>query len=159
MRPCSRIYYYKVFNCSTCFEWHTAHHQEIKYCNCSLWFYVRLWLPATVMAEWFPLNHDSCRQPQMNVKPEAVITIFELLMMSGVSLETCWAFNKLWNNKFYYKSAPFWYFYWSTMVTIGTRWFKHFKAYWSRDAPTCLTFKDCTLWPRCIYHHHHHHKH
>jgi len=24
-------------------------------------------------------------------------------MMSGVSLETCSAFNKLWNNKFYYK--------------------------------------------------------
>jgi hypothetical protein len=24
-----------------------------------------------------------------NVKPEAAITIFELLMMSGVSLETC----------------------------------------------------------------------
>jgi hypothetical protein len=24
-------------------------------------------------------------------------------MMSGVPVETCWAFNKLWNNKFYYK--------------------------------------------------------
>ena len=24
-------------------------------------------------------------------------------MMCGVPLETCWAFNKLWNNKFYYK--------------------------------------------------------
>ena len=24
-------------------------------------------------------------------------------MMSGLPLETCWAFNKLWNNKFYYK--------------------------------------------------------
>jgi hypothetical protein len=24
-------------------------------------------------------------------------------MMSGMSIETCWAFNKLWNNKFYYK--------------------------------------------------------
>jgi hypothetical protein len=24
-------------------------------------------------------------------------------MMSGVPLETCWTFNKLWNNKFYYK--------------------------------------------------------
>ena len=24
-------------------------------------------------------------------------------MMSGVPLETYWAFNKLWNNKFYYK--------------------------------------------------------
>ena len=32
-------------------------------------------------------------------------------MMSGVPLETCWAFNKLWNNKFYYKAASC-YFYW-----------------------------------------------
>jgi len=32
-------------------------------------------------------------------------------MMSGVPLETCWAFNKLWNNKFYYKAASCWYFY------------------------------------------------
>ena len=33
-------------------------------------------------------------------------------MMSGVPLETCSAFNKLWNNKFYYKAASCWYFYW-----------------------------------------------
>ena len=32
-------------------------------------------------------------------------------MMSGVPLETYWAFNKLWNNKFYYKAASCWYFY------------------------------------------------
>ena len=25
-------------NCSTCFGRHTAHHQELKNCNCSLWF-------------------------------------------------------------------------------------------------------------------------
>jgi hypothetical protein len=31
-------------------------------------------------------------------------------MMSGVPLETCWAFNKLWNNKFYYKVASCWLF-------------------------------------------------
>jgi len=36
----------------------------------------------------FPLSHDSCLQPQTYVKPEAAITVFELLMMSGVSLET-----------------------------------------------------------------------
>jgi hypothetical protein len=30
----------------------------------------------------------------MYVKPEAAITVFELLMMNGVSLETCWAINK-----------------------------------------------------------------
>jgi hypothetical protein len=35
----------------------------------------------------------------------------ELLMMSGVPLEKCSVFNKLWNNKFYYKAAFCWYFY------------------------------------------------
>jgi hypothetical protein len=30
-----------------------------------------------------------CRQPQTYVKPEAAITVFELLMISGVSPETC----------------------------------------------------------------------
>jgi len=43
--------------------------------------------PATMAEPW--LSHDSCRQPQTYVKPEAAITVFELLMMSGVSLETC----------------------------------------------------------------------
>jgi hypothetical protein len=49
----------------------------------------------------------SCRQPQTYVKPEAAITVFELLMMSGVSLETCWAIKKHWNNKFYYTVVSF----------------------------------------------------
>ena len=53
---------------------------------------------------------DSCRQPQTYVKPEAAITVFELLMMSGVSLETCWAIKKHWNNKFYYTVASCWLF-------------------------------------------------
>jgi len=35
------------------------------------------------------LSHDSCRQLQTYVKPEAAITVFELLMMSGVLLEAC----------------------------------------------------------------------
>jgi hypothetical protein len=63
---------------------HTAHHQELKNCNCSLWFYIHPWLPATVKVE-FPLNLDSGWQPQTYVKPEAAITIFELLMMIGVA--------------------------------------------------------------------------
>jgi uncharacterized membrane protein len=38
------------------------------------------------------LSHRSSnRQPKTHVKPEAAITVFELLMMGGVSLETCWA--------------------------------------------------------------------
>jgi hypothetical protein len=34
----------------------------------------------------------------------------ELLMMSGMSLETCWAFNKFWKGKFRYKIASCWLF-------------------------------------------------
>ena len=34
----------------------------------------------------------------------------ELLMMSGILLETCWAFNEQWNNKFCYKVASCWLF-------------------------------------------------
>jgi hypothetical protein len=33
-------------------------------------------------------------------------------MMSGVPLETRWTFIILWNKKFYYKAASYWYFYW-----------------------------------------------
>ena len=33
MQPCSRIYYSNVFNGSTCFGRHTAHHQELKNCD------------------------------------------------------------------------------------------------------------------------------
>jgi hypothetical protein len=141
-------------NCSTCFERHTAHHQELKNCNYNLWFYIRLWLLAAVIAEWAEfiipvfliiaqhvpgdtplivrssetviatsgftyvcgywqlswLSHGSCRQPWTYVKPEATITVFELLAMSGVSLETCWAIKKHWNNKFYYTVASCWLF-------------------------------------------------
>jgi hypothetical protein len=41
----------------------------------------------------------------MYVKPEAAITVFELPMMSGVSLEIFGAIKKHWNNKFHYTVA------------------------------------------------------
>jgi hypothetical protein len=53
---------------------------------------------------------EICRQPRTYVKPEAAITVFEHLTMSGVSLETCWAIKKHWNNKFYYTVASCWLF-------------------------------------------------
>jgi hypothetical protein len=50
-----------------------------------------------------------CRQLTY-VIPEAAITVFELLMMSSVLLETCWAIKKHLNNKFYYSVASCWLF-------------------------------------------------
>jgi len=52
----------------------------------------------------------SCLQPQTYAKPEAAIIVFELLMMGGVSPETCWEITKHWNNKFYYTVASCWFF-------------------------------------------------
>jgi hypothetical protein len=46
-------------NCLTCFGLHTAHHQELS-------------------------HRSGNRQPKTYVKPEAAITVFELLMMGGV---------------------------------------------------------------------------
>jgi hypothetical protein len=43
-----------------------------------------------------------------------------LLMMSGVPLETCWAFNECWNNKFYYKVASCWLFLLSHTTMHGS---------------------------------------
>jgi hypothetical protein len=59
------------------------------------------------------LSHRSGnRQPKTYVKREATITVFELLMMGGVSPETCWAIKKHWNNKFYHTVASCWFFLW-----------------------------------------------
>ena len=114
-------------DCSTCFERHNAYHRELKNCNCSPSFYIRLWFPAAVMAEWelkeFPFNHDSCRQPQTYVKRGAAITVFELPMMRGVSLETCWGIKKHWNNKFYYTVASCCLFLYDLTFTIIEPWF------------------------------------
>jgi hypothetical protein len=71
-------------NCSTRFRRHAAHHQELKNCNCSLWFYIRFLLLATAVAQ--PSQQLATKK---YVKPEAAITVFELLMMGGVLPETC----------------------------------------------------------------------
>jgi hypothetical protein len=93
-------------NCSKCFERHTVHHQEL--CLCSQ----------------FPLRLDYGRSPYAYVNQRPQIQL-ELLMMSGVSLETCWAFNERWNNKFYYKVTSCWLFILSHTTMHGSMNIKH----------------------------------
>jgi hypothetical protein len=111
-------------NCPTWFGRHTAHHQELKNCNCSLWFYVRFWL-----LRW--LSHHSGRQPQTYLKLKAAITVFELLMLGGVSSETCWAIKKHLNNKLYYTVAFCWFFPW--VLYYDARIHEH-QIYWDKDS-------------------------
>jgi hypothetical protein len=53
-------------------------------CNFSLWFLILFWLPAAATAQ--PSQRPATKK---YVKPEAAITIIELLMKGGVSPETC----------------------------------------------------------------------
>ena len=108
-------------NCSTCFGWYlhpssgaqttvsTASgicHTVTATCR----YRGRVGTGLCVLTAW--LSHRSGRQPKTYVKPEAAITVFELLMMGGVSPETCWAIKKHWNNKFYYTVASCLFFLW-----------------------------------------------
>jgi hypothetical protein len=70
-------------------------------------------------------HHSSNGQPKTYAKPEAAITVFEHLMLGGVSPETCWAIKKYWNNKFYYTVASCWFFLWvSTLhgIHVFRKW-------------------------------------
>jgi hypothetical protein len=57
----------------------------------------------------FPLRLDYGWSPHAYVNQRLQIQL-ELLIMSGVPHETCWAFNERWNNKLYYKVACCWLF-------------------------------------------------
>jgi len=68
MQQFINVFYYSIFIwSSTCFGRHTAHHQE----------------PKTALAASVPATTNVCKTRGYNYS-------FELLMMSGVSLETCW---------------------------------------------------------------------
>ena len=67
----------------------------------------------------FPLRLDYGRSPHAYVNHRLQIQL-ELLMMSGMPLETCWAFNKRWINKFYYEVAFCWLFLLSHTAMHGS---------------------------------------
>jgi hypothetical protein len=85
----------------------------------------------------FPLRLDYGRSPHAYVNQKLQIQL-ELLMMSGVPLETCSAFNEWWNNKFCYKVASCWLFllnqfsvfeFWGTYTGCFKKSFTTLKAY------------------------------
>jgi len=73
----------------------------------------------------FPLRLDYGRSPHAYVNQRLQVQL-ELLMMSGVPLETCWAFNERWNDKFCCKVASCWLFL-LNICLITAAW-----GYWLR---------------------------
>jgi len=84
-------------------------------CICSLWFICPYGdRPLSRLSgQWITHSALATAGHHMGIKPRGCKYSLELLMMSGVPLETCWAFKKLWSNIFYYKAASCWYFYWA----------------------------------------------
>jgi hypothetical protein len=82
--------------------------------------------------------HDNCRQLQTYIKPEAVITVFELLMMRVVSLETCCAITKHWNNKLYYTVAYCWLFLYELHFICMSPYPEFHCVFWSDRNFMCL---------------------
>ena len=87
---------------------------------------------------------DYGRSPHAYVNQRLQIQL-ELLMMSGVPLETCWAFNERWNNKFCYKVASCWLF---LLNQFRLCWSVHLHAFkWINqlDAAINYGFTACRL--------------
>jgi hypothetical protein len=89
--------------------------------------YICMWWLAIVKSE-FPLRLDYGWSAHAYVK-QRLQRQLELLMMSGVPLETCWAFNEQWNNKFYYKVTSCWLFILSHTAMHGSMNIKLKKFY------------------------------
>jgi hypothetical protein len=88
----------------------------------------------------FPVRLDYGRSPHGYVNQRLQIQL-ELLMMRGVPLQTCWAFNGRWNNKFYYTVASCWLFLLS-LKWIILYWNNTFiLAFLSAVPPVCTQTK------------------
>jgi uncharacterized membrane protein YhaH (DUF805 family) len=86
----------------TSFRRFPAHHQELNDCSGSLWFYLRV-VVTVVLCLWSGRPARSRTQHDCHydtkVKPETATAVIELLMMGGKTPETCWAVNRLQDNK------------------------------------------------------------
>jgi hypothetical protein len=108
MQPCNRIYYSKVYWRLNTFRAAYRSSQGAPNCICSLWFIYTYgdWPLSRLIGNsaWTTAGHHMC------ILTRGCKYSLELLVMSGMPLKMCWAFSKLWNNKFYYKVASCWLF-------------------------------------------------
>jgi len=139
MQPCNRIYYSIVHWRLNMFRAaHRSSSGALTVCA------------ASGLHTQFPLRLDYGRSPHAYVNQRLQIQL-ELLIMSVVPLETCWAFNERWNNKFYYKVASCWLFLLSHTTMHGSMNIKYIILPFC--PPGCLSmwirpkFDFCTI--RC----------
>jgi len=102
----------KFFEGSACLERHTASSSGALNCICSLWFI----FPYGDRPFFPPLSLGNGRSPYGHINQRLKI------QFRAPDDERCAAWNmlslqKLWNNKFYYKAASCWCFYWANVTS------------------------------------------
>ena len=111
MQLCNRIYYSTVHWQLNMFR--AVHRSSSRaltvFAACGLHTHVVTGRSQVWVGIEFPLRLDYGRSSHAYVKQRLQIQL-ELLMMSGMPLETFWAVNERWNNKFCYKVASCWLF-------------------------------------------------
>jgi len=109
---CNNIseFYYSIFIwSSTCFGRHTAHYQEPKTALAASGWTCSWWTLSGTLCAW--QRPPTTRPTAFHVwKTRGCQCSFRLLIMGGVSLETCWASYKYGIIKFWYIVASCWIF-------------------------------------------------
>ena len=121
MQPCNRIYYSTVHWRLNMFRvaYRSSSGAPTVLAASGLHTHVVTGRSQAWVKSQFPLRLDYGRSPHAYVNQRLQVQL-ELLMMSGMPLETCWAFNERWNNKFCYKVASCWLFLLSHTTMHGS---------------------------------------
>jgi len=129
MQPCNRIYYSTVHWWLNMFRaaYRSSSGAPTLFAASGLHTHVVTGRSQVWVGTHFPLRLDYDRSPHAYVNQRLQIQL-ELLMTSGMPLETCWAFNEQWNNKFCYKVASCWLFLLNHTTMHGSMNIKFIKV-------------------------------
>jgi len=122
MQPCNRIYYSTVHWRLNMFRaaYRSSSGALTVFAASGLHTHVVTGRSQVWPGTWrFPLRLDYGRSPHASVNQRLQIQL-ELLMMSGMPLETCWAFSERWNSRFCYRVASCWLFLLSHTTMHGS---------------------------------------
>jgi hypothetical protein len=152
MQPCNRIYYSKIYWILNMFRAAHCSSSGAPNCICSLLFIYTCGdrplsrLNGNSIPTQFSLSLDNGRSPHVCTNKRLQIQ-FRAPDDERYVAETCWAFNKFWNNKSITRWHLVVYFYWlifNDTVTTAVMLSRCSELY-TVLPHTCLYLEHCTI--------------
>jgi len=150
MQQCIKILFIFIRS-STCFGPHTAHHQEPKTALAASGF---AYVEGCWTYSWWTSSGSVCLTawhcpPTFHVwKTRGCQCSFRLLMMGGVSPETCWASYKYGIMKFWYTVASCWIFLYELCYDA---WIHEHEASGLQGYDAISIGRVATLWETLLF--------